>query len=43
MTDREFPFRDRRHAGRVLARKLDHYRGHPGLVVVALPRGGVAT
>ena len=42
MTDREFPFRDRRHAGRVLARKLDHYRGHPGLLVLALPRGGVA-
>ena len=42
MTDREFPFRDRRHAGRVLARKLDHYRGRPGLLVLALPRGGVA-
>ena len=42
MTDREFPFRDRRHAGRVLARKLDHYRGHPGLLVLALPRGGAA-
>ena len=42
MTDREFPFRDRRHAGRVLARKLDHYRGRSGLLVLALPRGGVA-
>jgi len=36
------PFRDRRHAGRVLASKLAHYRGRDGLVVLALPRGGVA-
>lgn len=35
-------FRDRRQAGRVLAGKLEHYRGRPGLVVLALPRGGVA-
>ena len=34
-------FRDRADAGRVLARGLEHYRGAPGLVVVALPRGGV--
>lgn len=34
-------FRDRRHAGRVLAGLLDAYRGSPQLVVLALPRGGV--
>ena len=37
-----FPFRDRRHAGRVLAGKLEQYRGRAGLLVLALPRGGVA-
>jgi putative phosphoribosyl transferase len=42
MTLREFPFRDRQHAGRVLAGKLTHYLGRPGLLVLALPRGGVA-
>jgi putative phosphoribosyl transferase len=42
MTLREFPFRDRHHAGRVLAGKLGHYLGRPGLLVLALPRGGVA-
>ncbi len=36
------PYRDRRHAGQVLAGKLAHYRGRDGLVVLALPRGGVA-
>jgi putative phosphoribosyl transferase len=34
-------FRDRVHAGRVLAERLRDYAGHPDLVVVALPRGGV--
>lgn len=34
-------FRDRVDAGRVLARKLDRYRGRPDLLVLALPRGGV--
>jgi putative phosphoribosyl transferase len=34
-------FRDRRHAGRALARKLTNYRGNPDVVVLALPRGGV--
>jgi predicted phosphoribosyltransferase len=34
-------FRDRRDAGRVLARLLAHYGGHPDLVVLGLPRGGV--
>jgi erythromycin esterase-like protein/predicted phosphoribosyltransferase len=36
------PFEDRRHAGQVLAEKLAHYRGRPNLLVLALPRGGVA-
>lgn len=34
-------FRDRRHAGRVLAGLLERYRGRDDLVVLALPRGGV--
>jgi putative phosphoribosyl transferase len=42
MSERELPFRDRRHAGRVLADELAHLRGRPGLLVLALPRGGVA-
>jgi erythromycin esterase-like protein/predicted phosphoribosyltransferase len=36
------PFQDRRHAGRLLAAKLSHYWGQPNLLVLALPRGGVA-
>lgn len=36
------PFQDRPHAGRILAGKLELYRGSPGLLVLALPRGGVA-
>ncbi len=36
------PLRDRRHAGRVLAEHLEHYWGHPALLVLGLPRGGVA-
>lgn len=40
--DVPLPFRDRRHAGRVLAGQLAHYRGRPNLLVLALPRGGVA-
>jgi predicted phosphoribosyltransferase len=35
------PFRDRSQAGQVLAQKLSHYRDHPDVVVLALPRGGV--
>ncbi len=35
------PFKDRRQAGQVLAKRLAHYRGRPGLLVLALPRGGV--
>jgi putative phosphoribosyl transferase len=38
----ELPLRDRRHAGQVLARRLEHLREWPGLIVLALPRGGVA-
>jgi putative phosphoribosyl transferase len=34
-------FADRSQAGRVLAQDLEHYAGQPGLVVLALPRGGV--
>ena len=42
MTVVNLPFRDRRHAGRVLATHLEQYRGRAGLLVLALPRGGVA-
>lgn len=34
-------FRDRREAGRVLAGELRHLKGAPGLLVLALPRGGM--
>lgn len=34
-------FRDRVHAGRVLAEKLKHYVDRPNVQVLALPRGGV--
>lgn len=34
-------FRDRRDAGRVLARKLSAYTGQTDVIVLALPRGGV--
>ena len=37
----DLPFRDRRHAGQVLAQRLLHWRQRPGLLVLALPRGGV--
>jgi putative phosphoribosyl transferase len=40
MTDL-LPFEDRRQAGQVLAERLAHHRGRPGLLVLALPRGGV--
>ncbi|HEX9545706.1 MAG TPA: phosphoribosyltransferase family protein [Acidimicrobiales bacterium] len=32
---------DRLEAGEALARELQHYAGRPGVVVLALPRGGV--
>jgi predicted phosphoribosyltransferase len=34
-------FQDRRDAGRQLAAKLRQYAGRPGVIVLALPRGGV--
>lgn len=34
-------YRDRRDAGQALARLLEKYAGHPDVVVLALPRGGV--
>jgi predicted phosphoribosyltransferase len=34
-------YRDRRHAGQALAQHLMHLQGTPGLIVLALPRGGV--
>lgn len=42
MTDFALPYRDRVHAGRLLAGALAAYRAQPGLLVLALPRGGVA-
>lgn len=35
------PYTDRQEAGEVLARALQHLRGRAGLLVLALPRGGV--
>jgi putative phosphoribosyl transferase len=35
------PFRNREHAGRVLAERLKAYANRPDVVVLALPRGGV--
>jgi putative phosphoribosyl transferase len=42
MAELTLPFRDRHHAGCVLAGKLAHYGGRPDVLVLALPRGGVA-
>ncbi len=40
MLNRDYPFEDRRDAGRKLARRLSHFASqHP--VILALPRGGV--
>jgi len=41
MINREFRFRDRTEAGRVLAGELDRYAGRDDVVLLALPRGGV--
>ena len=41
LADAPLPLRDRHHAGEVLVQRLLHYRGRPGLLVLALPRGGV--
>lgn len=38
---REQGFRDRTEAGRLLASRLTAYANRPGVLVVALPRGGV--
>lgn len=35
------PYRDRREAGRELARRLEYYANRPDVLVLALPRGGV--
>jgi putative phosphoribosyl transferase len=35
------PFRDRTHAGRLLGQRLRAYRDRTGVLVLALPRGGV--
>jgi predicted phosphoribosyltransferase len=37
----ELRFKDRTHAGKLLARELKQYAGHADAVVLALPRGGV--
>ena len=42
MSGARLPYRDRREAGRVLAERLAHLQGHEDLLVLALPRGGVA-
>ena len=42
MNEERLPFKNRRQAGRALAEHLEHYRGRPNLLVLALPRGGVA-
>jgi len=34
-------FKDRKHAGRILAEKLTAYQNQPEVVVLGLPRGGV--
>jgi len=35
------PFLDRKDAGQRLAKRLRHYAGHPDVMILALPRGGV--
>lgn len=42
MKEVQLPFRDRRQAGQVLAQRLEAYRRTDNLLVLALPRGGVA-
>ena len=36
-------FRDRKEAGILLAKYLEHYKGAPGTIILGLPRGGVVT
>lgn len=38
---KQIVFRDRAHAGRLLAEALAHHAGRPDVLVLALPRGGV--
>jgi predicted phosphoribosyltransferase len=42
MSGVRLPYRDRREAGQVLAERLAHLQGHEDILVLALPRGGVA-
>jgi putative phosphoribosyl transferase len=42
MSGVRLPYRDRREAGQVLAEHLAHLQGHEDVLVLALPRGGVA-
>lgn len=37
----QLPYRNRRAAGRILARSLSRYRGQPGVVALGLFRGGI--
>jgi putative phosphoribosyl transferase len=37
----ELPYRDRAHAGRILAERLGHHAERDDVIVLALPRGGV--
>jgi putative phosphoribosyl transferase len=41
MSTSDVVYRDRRHAGQVLARSLTGYAQRPDVIVLALPRGGV--
>ncbi len=41
MAETAMNFRDRREAGRLLAEKLEAWRGREGLLVLGIPRGGV--
>ena len=41
MSSPRLPYADREEAGRLLAAELRHLRSRPGLLVLALPRGGV--
>jgi len=42
MDELRLPYRDRREAGQALAQRLGHLRGDPAVLVLGLPRGGVA-
>ena len=38
---KELIFKNRHHAGQVLATKLTHFKNHPDTIVLGLPRGGI--